>query len=729
MKKSATLCFLWHMHQPYYKDTLNNTYLMPWVRLHATKGYYDIPLAMEKFGIKGCVNIVPSLIEQIEDYLTGTVSDKWKDYTLRHPEELSDEEKAFVIKNFFMLCWDRLVKTSPRYFEILSKRERYVGKLSWLEMTKFFTPDEILDLQVHFNLKWFGFMAREHYPLLTRLDEKERRYSQEEKIELMKIQEEILRSIIPLYKRLSSEGKIELSFTPFYHPIFPLVYDTDISRRPTPSAPMPPRYSWPDDATWHLTEGKRYAEEHLGGTFSGMWPAEGSVAPELVPVAVEAGINWFATDEGILFRSVGNSNKGQVLYKPWAVEHNGKRSAVFFRDKYISDLIGFAFSKMEAEKAVESFMQHLRGAAFSVPDEHAAPVVSVILDGENAWENYPNNGRDFLFTLFDKLSQSKDIVPATFSEVLTSQPVEKMPLIHTLASGSWINSDYMIWIGNEEDNTAWDYLRRTRRFLADYLAQHPELPVPTRDEAMRAIYRAEGSDWFWWYGDQFSTENDYLFDRLFRRHLRKVYTVLGITAPTYLETPIKLSSRQEFIVAPENLVTPVISGREDSFYDWTGAGMYDNQRRPGGSMYNSIRVIKELWYGFDDRNLFFKIKLFDPLMFHEHKRYTMRCFLKDSTDFDFSLPIVRFEKTSFSLFASNESGKLGEIVASGTAAADEVLEIMLPYDKTGIRPGQKLSCYIKLFSPDGLEVERIPEVGMISIAIPDDRFLTRMWDV
>jgi len=213
-ERPIALLFLWHMHQPFYKDAQNGSYLMPWVRLHATKGYYDIPQVMERYGIKGCVNVVPSLIEQIEDHLQDRVTDRWKTLTIKRPEEMSEEEKAFVIRNFFMLCWDRLVKTSPRYWEILSKRERFVGKLSWTEMTRFFSDDELRDLQVLFNLRWFGFTARERYPLLRKLDEKDRSFTHDEKMDLLRTQETVLREILPLYRRLADEGIIELALPP-----------------------------------------------------------------------------------------------------------------------------------------------------------------------------------------------------------------------------------------------------------------------------------------------------------------------------------------------------------------------------------------------------------------------------------------------------------------------------------------------------------------------------------
>jgi len=728
--RPLTVLFLWHMHQPFYKDGQDGTYIMPWVRLHATKGYYDLPQVMERWGVKGCVNVVPSLIEQIEDHVRNAVTDRWKTLTLKRPEEMDEEEKAFVIRNFFMLCWDRLVKTSPRYWEILSKRERFVGKISWIEMTRFFTNDEILDLQVLFNLKWFGFMARERYPFLKRLDEKDRGFSHEEKHEMMRIQEGIVREIVPLYRRLAAAGAIEIAFTPFYHPVLPLICDTDIARRASPSAPLPARFSWPDDARWHLAEGKRYAESAWGVPLKGMWPAEGGVSPEILPLAAENGVKWLASDEGILFRSVNCADKKQVLYHPWRTAETQDAPVMFFRDKFLSDLIGFSFARTETDRAVEAFMGHLRGIRHALPDEGPAPVVTVALDGENAWENYPDNGGPFLNHFFKTLAEASDIAADTFSGFLERNEAGNYPVLPSLHSGSWIQSDFMIWIGNDEDNTAWEHLRRARMFLDDYLARHPDLAPERKAEALRAVYRAEGSDWFWWYGPQFQTENDYLFDRLFRRHLRRMYAALGEPHPAALDLPIKqTTATAAAITPPSSLIAPRITGRADSFYDWAGAGVFDNTRRPGGAMYHGSRIIREIRYGFDAKNLYFRVALIDPLSLHEHKRATIRCYLVDGAGIDFHLPMSRFEPVPFPVSVHSENGKEGEVLAAGEAAFIEVLDVRLSIGKTGVRRGAVISCHFKVVLNDGTELERVPEVGALTLPVPNEKTTLRFWDI
>lgn len=722
------LVFLWHMHQPYYKDTTRDLYLMPWVRLHCLKGYYDIPVSIEKYGVKGVINMVPSLIEQIVDYADNGATDAWLDHTIPNPYDMKEEEKAFVIRNFFMINWERLVKPSPRYHEILNKRIRYEKKLNWSEMAKLFTNDEIFDLQMLFNLKWFGFMAREKYPRLKELDEKDRGFSQKDKEDLLDIQKKIIGEIIPLYRRLAESGVIELSFTPFYHPIFPLIQDSNIAARSSGAA-LPERFSYSEDAKWHIEEGKRYSSSIWGKEITGMWPAEGSVSPEIIEPALNAGVKWIATDEGILLNSLGTQNKASVLYRPYRLKLNEEKHLTgFFRDKYLSDLLGFSFSRMEPDRAVDIFMNYVRSVSFNLPQGHPEPVVSVVLDGENAWESYPGNGEHFIKELFTRLSRNTEIKTTTFGNITDTEDHNVMQPISRLFSGSWINSNYDIWIGNDEDNEAWVYLKRVRDFYEKYRRSNI-VPPKVDAEVMRCLYRAEGSDWFWWYGPQFSTENDWLFDRLFRRHLRKVYNLLGVDYPTFLDIPITSSTGDTSIIGPTNVIRPAITGKNDGYYEWAGAGVFENSRKTGGAMYNSIKLTDRILYGFDRDNLFFKIQLVDPLSFYEHKKYFLKGFIMNGRDIDFVLPVMRINPADFAVRFNSESGYLSEVIGAGTAAFEDVLELRLNSKKSGLKPGDNVKIYFKIVSSDGIELERVPVSGAIELIIPDDATLFTLWDV
>lgn len=720
--------FLWHMHQPYYKDATTDLYLMPWVRLHSLKGYYDVPHSMKKYGVKGVINMVPSLMEQIIDYADNGATDVWLNNTISNPANMKEEDKAFVIRNFFMINWERLVKTSPRYHEILNKRIRYEKKLNWSEMAKLFSNEEIFDLQVLFNLKWFGFMAREKYPRLIELDEKDRGFTQKDKQDMLDIQRKIISEIIPLYRELAAEGVIEISFTPFYHPIFPLVHDTDIASRSS-GARLPERFSYPEDAKWHLTEGRSYSEKLWDREITGMWPAEGSISPETVSACIEAGVKWMASDEGVLLNSLGTYDKAPALYRPYRLKGSDDKHMVgFFRDKYLSDLLGFSFSRMEPEKAVDIFMNYVKSTNFNLPNGHPEPVVSIILDGENAWESYERNGEFFLKALFTRLSKSTDVKTTTYGHIVEMEDPNLMQPISKVFSGSWINSNFDIWIGNEEDNAAWEYLKRVRDFYAKY--KRSRIVTPEVDaEVMRCIYRAEGSDWFWWYGPQFSTENDWLFDRLFRRHLRRVYHILGEENPAFLDIPISSSCSVNAMINPSNTIRPSITGRVDSYYEWSGAGVFENSKKTGGAMYNSIKLTDKIFYGFDRDHLYFKIQLVDPLSFYEHKRYMLKGFIMNSKDLDFVLPVIRINPVEFAIHYNNDAGYVSEVIGAGKAAFEDVLELKLNFRKAGLKPGENIKVYFKIVSAEGIEMERVPASGSIDFVIADEAALFTLWDV
>ncbi|MCK5807394.1 hypothetical protein KAH37_00265 [bacterium] len=716
-----TILFLWHMHQPSYLDALNGTYLMPWVRLHATKGYYDIPLAMKNSGVKGTINMVPSLIEQLQAYSEGNASDRWLTVTMPHPRELSDDDKVFLVRSFMMLHWDRQVRTSPRYYELLRKRQRYEKKISFEEMISFFSDDELLDLQVLFNLKWFGFMAKENYPFLQTLEDKDRFFTQDDKQQMMAIQKEIIASIIPLYRDLIKNGDIEVSFTPFYHPIFPLVHNTALASRSMPHAPLPSQFSFPEDALWHLKEGKRYASEVWGTDIDGMWPAEGSVSPELIKVAEQQNVKWIATDEDILFKSIGSREKRHIC-RPWKLgEHS---PALFFRDKYLSDMVGFSFSTMEANDAVNMFVNYARSVFQKAA--YDTPLLPIILDGENAWESYPENGKQFLTHLFDTLAKAEDLTCATFSETL-KQDSSYNELI-TLHTGSWIDSDFHIWIGSEDKNNAWDYLRRVRLFWSRHQSTH-FLSEKIVEEVNRTIYRAEGSDWFWWYGDHFSTENDSLFDRLFRRHLRKVYSILGLKSPTFLNIPILSRISSIGFREPTVLISPKITGKTDNFFKWNGAGILEVSKRPGGAMFNSNRIADRIAYGFNKESIFIKVTLLESLRLLAHKKMSLRVFFMNGHNIDITLPLIPFSPAPFSAIINNETGPISDFYPAGKAACDDILEFSFNFSACGVPDGETLSLYFKILSEDGKELERIPVMGGISLHIPSDRDLHRYWDV
>ncbi len=360
------VAFVWHMHQPYYKDPLSGYYRLPWVRLHGTKDYLDMVEILKDFpSIRQNFNLVPSLLEQLMDYSEGSAKDLYLEISRKNAKELGEDEKIFILENFFLAHWNNMIRPFPRYHELLVKRGTRVIKSDLARAMKYFTDDDFLDLQVFFNLCWIDPLFREKDPFLRVLSEKGHGFTEEEKALLLQKQLEIVGRIIPTYKEMALGGQIELSFSPFYHPILPLLCDTDASRVAMPNVPLPrQRFLHPEDAEAQIRTGIEYFGKVFGFRPAGMWPSEGSVSEDVVRLAARNGVRWLATDEGILSNSLnkrlrdnsGNLTGPDLLYRPYTYEG----VSLVFRDHVISDLLGFVYSQWDPKKAAEDLISRLR---------------------------------------------------------------------------------------------------------------------------------------------------------------------------------------------------------------------------------------------------------------------------------------------------------------------------------------------------------------------------------
>ncbi len=383
------------MHQPYYYNPLTQESVMPWVRMHATMGYYDLISLLEDFpAIRQTFNYVPSLLAQIEGYIGGEIRDVFLERTAKPASELSPEEKQFILWNFFMVNWDTRLMCHPRYKELLYKRGTKIPEGSVPDVVDRFTERDMRDLQVWFNLAWFGFRAFARYPELGEMKARGSGFSEDDKARLLEIQKEILKEIIPLHQRALGKGQIELTTSPFYHPIMPLLYDTDLARRAMPEAPLPDRFHYPADVEAQLSAAVACHRRVFGQYPQGLWPSEGSVCPEIVPLVAGQGFRWMASDEEILFRSLKKRDRPSVLYRPYRVEHENASITMVFRDRELSDRIGFSYAHNDGKSAASDFLLRLAEISKTVRTDGA--LVSVILDGENPWQGYPDGGEGFL---------------------------------------------------------------------------------------------------------------------------------------------------------------------------------------------------------------------------------------------------------------------------------------------------------------------------------------------
>jgi len=513
------LAFIFHMHQPYYKNILDNSTDLPWVRLHGTKDYVDMVQMLENYPlIRQTFNIVPSLFEQVEDYVNKRIKDKFLNLSYKPAAELTLQEKEFIRENFFMINKDKVISGHPRYYELYLKKAA----------KKPFDNQDYLDLQVWFNLSWIDPYFRQNFPELRAMVSKGRFFSEEEKKAVLDKQLSILESIIPTYKKFISTGQIEVTVTPYYHPILPLLYNTNIGKEANPKTKLPRvNFSYPADAKAQIEEAVKFYQQRFGASPFGMWPSEQSVSEHIIPFIINAGIKWIVADEAVLFKSLKCKKRdARLLYHPYVLKREEGNLSIVFRDRNLSDLIGFVYHNWDADKAVSDFMKHLQNIAHSFKDKDI--LVCIAMDGENAWEYYRNDGHDFLELLYERISEAKFLKTTTIKEYLEAHPPDAD--IPRIAAGSWIFAEFSKWIGSPHKNLAWEYLAKARQ---EFDAVKETLPRPKLDLAWKQICIAEGSDWFWWYG-----ENQEDFDRLFRMHLSNFYTIIDKDIPDYLKAPL-----------------------------------------------------------------------------------------------------------------------------------------------------------------------------------------------
>jgi len=724
--RKVRLAFLWHMHQPPYREATSGEVLMPWVRLHATRSYRDMAWILERHpGVRCTVNFTPVLLEQLEDAVAGTARDRFLDLSLREPADLAPEERALLLRSFFMVDWDHHVRPVPRYAELLSKRGRDLRGVDVDALARTFGDGELADLQVLFNLAWMGFSALADDEGLRALVAKGRDYGREDAAYVMAAQRRILAEIVPRWRALAERGQVELSTTPYYHPILPLLCDTDVARRALPQAVLPPRFAWPEDARWQVREAVTSHTRRFGRPPAGTWPAEGSVSPEAVALLAEAGLGWAASDEGVLLASLpGHAPRLSSLYRPWRVDAGGGRElAMLFRDRSLSDLVGFTYQKVPAKEAVADMLGHVAsvGQAWEGAGLAGQATVGVFLDGENAWEHYPRSGHDFLDGLWGALEADPRIETVTMSEA-TANAEGRVEKIH---SGSWIESSFRIWMGHSEDRTAWGALGEARRAVAD-AERDGKVPPERIAEAKRHLYRAEASDWFWWYGEDFTTELAAEFDGLFRGHVVRAALLVDAAPPPDALEPIKRAGTAQPtgveakpLLEPTLLLTPTVDGRETTYFEWQGSGLY----RPGqhrGSMFGGAQAFNVLRYGFDVANLYLRLDPAEsPARSAEAATVVRVVVLSPASQLWIDFDVAPGGGT--------RPGRKGA-AAVGSSAMEEVLELSVPFAALNLLPGAKLALAVHALRGD-VEVERLPRFGYVNLVVPDADFERLHWRV
>lgn len=544
------------MHQPDYRDLATNEYVLPWTYLHAIKDYSDMAFHLEANPkARVTFNFVPILLEQLEDYTLQFKQNKIRDPLLallaeEDLDNISSKQCLLIVESCFKSHHEKMLSPFPHY-QRLFHLYKLVDSMGDSDEFHYLNAQYKADLLVWYHLAWCGESLRRNNHVVQALMTKGVLFTFEERQQLFKVVGETVSGLIPRYKALMDRKQIEISTTPYYHPILPLLLDFKSALDAMPDAPLPENEKYAGGharAVAHVVSANSFHKTHFGDVPRGMWPAEGGVSHAALSLMAEHGVEWAATGQSVLANSLHKSqlnaaNKMEYLYQPYRVT-NGKRDILcFFRDDSLSDKIGFEYSGMYARDAVNDFIHALEHIHHSNSSAHAK-VVSVILDGENAWEYYPYNGYHFLSELYEALVNHPDIEMSTFSDMVdmyqssAAQTVGlSAPVLPEVAAGSWVYGTFSTWIGSKDKNLAWDLLCEAKKTYDNVLSKG-QLDAEQLEACEHQLAICEGSDWFWWFGDYNSSDSVASFDLLYRRNLINLYALLQHPVPEALYVSI-----------------------------------------------------------------------------------------------------------------------------------------------------------------------------------------------
>ncbi len=702
------LGLVFHFHQPHYVDEAWGRALLPWVRLHAVKGYYDVPWVLERRPeLRLTLNLTPVLLLQLEGYVSGRTVDLWERVARIPPGELSPAERAFVARNFFSIQQAR-VRELPRYWELFLKRAPFQEEPE--RAGGVFTESELGDLQTLFNLAWMGFGSRADEPLVRELLERGSGFTQEDREALLDLQRAVAARALERIRALATQGQVEISTSPLFHPILPLLHDTEVARRVSPDRPPPPRFAHPEDVAFQLDHAADVVERALGVRPVGLWPSEGSVSPEILSAVRRAGFRWLATDEQVLLKSLAAGPQPRAaLYRPYRAEG----VTVVFRDRALSDCIGFQYQHWDPRAAADDFAGRLRAIGAG-----GGALVTVVCDGENPWESYPDGGRGFLEGLAERLDGPGAPRARTVGEAVSAWD-DPTPLAR-FGSGSWIRGTFEIWSGKPQKNAAWGLLARTRDYVSLPEDGDGLWSDDARGRALRSLAAAEGSDWFWWYDDDFPSLHKDVFDWLFRRHQANGLALAGASRPEHLQRsllgPLEKGAWHE---RQRMRVTPRVDGRVSDAFEWEGAGHY---ACPALDPLLRARVppLSGFHYAFDEETLYLRYDYrHDPatdgpgleavwrVSFGE-ERFVAHPFRGAG-----GAPLVRRDRA--------DAG-----VPVGWVAQGGICEVAVPRELLGVPPAGSGTLDLEI-SREGRALQTLPLLTTLAVSVPHARILGAVW--
>ena len=715
MPNKVRLAILWHMHQPCYRNPVSGSFDLPWLLLHALKDYFGMVHILEEFpGLRLTFNLVPSLLAGLEQYLQGA-GDAFADLFRKPAVDLAPDEVQFLVRHFFSIQHENHIRPHRRYEFLYGKKMEYLARHPDPDWRRVFSTAELRDIQVWFELAYIDESYRVGDPRVEALLRQGKNFSESDKETLSAVENEILRRVVPEYKKLQDSGQIELCTSPFYHPILPLLLDPQAGRKANERlAPYDLDFNWEEDARAQLQNGLDLMEKMFGVRPRGIWPPEGSVSEATLQLLAKAGIAWTASDEEVLSRSLPRPLERDArlavtdpgaLYCPYSLA--GQPLKIFFRDHLLSDLIGFYYQKFPARDAAADLLSRIRAIAASGPE---GQTVAIILDGENAWEFYPGSGREFLRAFYRLVCDDPGIETVTFSQAAAAPARE----LARLKCGSWINGNFDIWIGDREDQKAWELLKGARDAFS---AARDSLSPEEVAVCQGYLHVAEGSDWFWWYGRENYTPDIDIFDNLFRLNLQMIYKTLGQPPPDALLRPVPFAAPSDrlLVVPPRDTMTARVDGEASDYFEWLDAGRVDILSY-GGAMNIANPLVKTLHFGFDSSHAYLRIDTKKHARTYFETGFSLRLLLQGG--------------------AANWQGEIGfngrelemRDIPSGDAAVGRIIECRVPLAALGAGEGDGIRLQM-FWSFNGQPFQTIPAGEPLRLKVPGAKDYAAYWQV
>lgn len=605
MHKKLSIALIWHMHQPAYRTAEGEIYLMPWVRMHAIKDYLDMLLILDEFpSLKLNFNLVPVLLDAIYDYGYNGAHDIYSKLTVA--EHLSDEEKEFVFNHFFDANYKNMVLHHDEY------RKLYEKRYSREDITIHdFSDQEYFAVMSWFNLAWFDPYWRKSEELVRIADKKNEEFTLEDREKIIELQRKICREIIPQYKKYQLAGRIEISTSPYYHPILPLLLDMNDAEKSNPSLPAPKLHSnMKDDAIWQVKSALDKFEDLFDVRPRGIWPSEQCISKKTLELFQDLGVKWTISDEGVLEQSLktefvrdfrGYLEDPYSLCHPYSYQTIGKKINILFRDSVLPNLIGFEYPNHDPQKAAYDLYDRIKTIQSKLqnsPDN--SHILTIAMDGENCWENYSEDGHIFLSELYRLLTTDEGLETVRISDYL--EKAERSVRLSKIHPGSWINRDFSLWVGEPTKNLAWEYLDKTRTDLISFEKEKPDKEL--LKQAWNEIYICEGSDWYWWYGEPNDSGQDEIFDFIFHERLQNVYKILSKPVPDYLTLPLSAYFERGSRYPKGDVGGFELDGCTSE--NWVNAGCIDIPSTP---TMQENRLFNKIYFGSNSNNLYLRFDI------------------------------------------------------------------------------------------------------------------------